>query len=384
MIPVNAIYLDNSATTPPLPEVIEAAVAAMRDCYGNPSSLHRLGFEAQRVLDAAREEVAWTLGSKPKEIVFTSGGTESINAALWGTAMAHRSRGNHIVTTAVEHPATLETCRGLQEAGFEVTFVPPGPDGVVPAERVLEAVREDTILVSVMHVNNETGAVQPVEALGEVLAQRPKTVFHVDAVQSFGKMDIPLRGVDLISVSAHKIHGPKGVGALYVREGLKWSPFIRGGGQERGFRSGTEAVPAIAGFAAACRWWRENRERAVRRLGELRREFDRQLGESVKGFRMNSPAEGAPHIVNISFPGLKGEVLLHALEDYGVYVSTTSACSSRKQSYSHVLRAMGVPLEAAEGALRFSFSPLNEVEEVREAVAVLARVVEELRLVMRR
>ncbi|MBX6396095.1 MAG: cysteine desulfurase, partial [Alicyclobacillaceae bacterium] len=328
--------------------------------------------------------VARLLGVKGKEIVFTSGGTESINSALWGTAMAHRGRGRHIVTTAIEHPAVLETCRALQQQGFEVTFVAPDPNGVVPLRRIQEAVRDDTILVSVMHVNNETGAVQPVEALGQWLADKPKIVFHVDAVQSFGKMDIPLKGVDLISVSSHKIHGPKGVGALFVRAGLKWSPLLLGGGQEAGRRSGTEPVPAIAGFAAACRWWLRRRPEVRERIQILRDVFFRRLQEKLKGYRVNSPEGGAPYIVNLSFPGLKGEVLVHALEARGVYVSTASACSSRKQTYSHVLKAMGVPEEAAEGSLRFSFSPLNEVFEIEKAVDVLAQVVDELRLVMRR
>jgi cysteine desulfurase len=379
-----AIYLDNSATTSPLPEVVDAVAATLRDHYGNPSSLHGLGLDAQKVVESAREDVARLLGVKAKEIVFTSGGTESINSALWGTAMAHRGRGRHIVTTAIEHPAVLETCRALQQQGFEVTFVAPDPNGVVPLQRIQEAVRDDTILVSVMHVNNETGAVQPVEALGRWLADKPKIVFHVDAVQSFGKMDIPLEGVDLISVSSHKIHGPKGVGALFVREGLKWSPLLRGGGQEAGRRSGTEPVPAIAGFAAACRWWIRRRAEARERVQALRDVFFRRLQEKVKGYRVNSPEGGAPHIVNLSFPGLKGEVLVHALEARGVYVSTASACSSRKQVHSHVLRAMGVPDEAAEGSIRFSFSPLNEVSEIEKAVDMLAQVVDELRLVMRR
>ncbi|WP_353737821.1 cysteine desulfurase family protein [Kyrpidia sp.] len=378
------IYLDNSATTRPLPEVVEAATAALREQYGNPSSAHRLGLAAEDVIEDARADVARLLGVKAKEIVFTSGGTEAINAALVGTALAHRGRGKHIVTTAVEHAAVLETCGFLEQVGFEVTRVPPEPNGVVDARAVLGALREDTILVSVMHVNNETGAIQPVQTLGQQLKRLPKVIFHIDAVQSFGKLAVPLTGVDLISLSAHKIHGPKGAGALYIREGLKCEPLLHGGGQEAGRRSGTPGVPAIAGMGAACRWWLAHGQEAVRQLSEIHAAFIEVLRQKVPGHRLNSPPDGAPHIVNLSFPGFKGEVLVHALEERGVYVSTASACSSRSAKGSHVLRAMGVAPEVNEGALRFSFSPFNTVAEMEEAGVALAEVVKELRPMMRR
>ncbi len=386
---VREVYLDNSATTRPYPEAIRAAVEAMEEKYGNPSSLHRKGVEAARLVARAREAVAAALGVNPGDIVFTGGGSEAVNLALKGTQPGRG--GRHIITTAVEHPAVLNACRQLQEQGMEVTVLPVDGEGVVDPWQLRAELRDDTYLVSVMHVNNEVGAVQPLEEIARAIAgfrRAGRELFwHVDAVQSFGKL--PLRpkelGVDLLSVSAHKVHGPKGVGALYVSPRVPLRPLVAGGGQEWGLRSGTENVPGIAGFGAAAARNARDVDGAAARLFALKKRLVEGILSAVPGAVLNGPAcrEGnprcAPHIASISFPGLPGEVLVHSLEERGIYVSTGSACSTRKKSGSHVLRAMGLPEELLESAVRYSLSPLNTEEEIDYAVAGTAAVAEELR-----
>lgn len=377
------IYLDNSATTPVFPQVAEVMGRVLREDYGNPSSLHRRGLQAERLVRQAREEVAGLLGVQPETIIFTSGGTEANNLAIKGLAYRQRRRGRHCVTTAVEHASVLNTFKILEEEGFEVTYLPVDAGGRVSPEAVAAALRTDTILVSVMHVNNEIGSIQPLEEIGQVLApRRGEVIFHADAVQSFGKLPLPPArwGIDMITLSAHKIHGPKGVGALYVRQGLHPTPLFGGGDQEGGLRPGTENVPGIAGFGEACRQVAGEFPGTGKRWEELQDAFLAGLAGRV-AYEMNGPApgEGVPYILNLSFPGLKGEVLVHMLEEKGVYVSTGSACHSRRPEPSHVLLALGLPRSRWESALRVSFSFTTSREEAGEAARVMAAVVEEYR-----
>lgn len=383
------VYLDNSATTRPYPEVVRSVVEAMEENYGNPSSLHHKGVESARLITRARGAVADSLGVAPTEIVFTGGGSEAINLALKGVQSG--KRGRHIITTVVEHPAVINACEQLKERGIEVTFLPVDSQGVVDPEHLRSELREDTYLVSIMHVNNEMGAVQPLEEIASILAERRKTglrlLWHVDAVQAYGKL--PQRpkdlGVDLLSVSAHKVHGPKGIGALYVAQHTPLRPLIAGGGQEWGMRSGTENVPGIAGFGIAAGKISQEVSEVVKKLLSLKKRLVEGFLDGAPGAVLNGPAcvpedpRCAPHIANISFPGLRGEILLHSLEERGIYVSTGSACSSRKNPGSYVLKAMGIKGDMLEGAIRFSLSPLNTMEEIDYAVENTVAVVKELR-----
>ncbi len=348
----------------------------METYFGNPSSLHQKGLEAENVLKQARLVAARYLGCKPSEILFTSGGTESNNAAIKGVAFQYQGRGKHIVTTSIEHPAVYDVCKQLESFGFSVTFLPVDRDGRVSVEDVKKAVRDDTILVSVMHVNNELGTIQPIAEIGEWLKQFPKTLFHVDAVQSFGKLPLRVKewGIDLASISAHKFHGPRGTGILFKREGLIIQPLLMGGGQEGGFRSGTENLPAVAGMAKAIRMLAEEGKRDADRLSELTR-YLREGLSSISGCVINTPAEGsAPHIVNVSFPGMKAEVVLHALEERGFLVSTKSACSSKADEPSRVLTATGMDREQALSAIRISLGRENTAEEVEKFIAAVREV----------
>lgn len=388
-------YLDNAATTRAHPEVVRAVVAAMSETYGNPSSPHARGAEAERVVKAAREAVARLLDAKPAEIVFTSGGTEAINTALKGAVAAARGGARHVVTTAVEHPATLATCRQLQEDGVEVTIVPVDASGVVDPRAVAGALRPDTVCVSVMWVNNEVGSIQPLADVAAALrAHRRATgapaLFHVDAVQAVGRMPVRPRevGADLLSLSAHKFHGPKGVGALWIREGVRIRPLLAGGEHERGLRSGTENVPGIAGLGKAAELAAGWASRAQADLAPLKARLWEAVRDAAGDAEVNGPPPGDPraaaHILNVSLPGLRGEVAVHALAARGVYVSTGSACSTRKPDPSHVLQAMGFSSERIQGALRFSLSPLTGAEAVEHAARALGEVVPALRAFVRR
>jgi cysteine desulfurase len=380
------IYLDNSATTKPYPEVIEAMVAMMENNYGNPSSLHKKGLLAEKEIDKARERVAKALGVNKAEVVFTSGGTEANHLALFGAAAHYAPRGKHIITTSIEHACVFDAVKELEARGYEVTFVPAGADGVIDVESVKQAWREDTILVSVMYVNNETGALQPIGELGAFLKDKHKTLFHVDAVQALGKVPLKIKeaGIDLLAVSAHKIHGPKGVGALYVREGVKLTPMFYGGGQERGLRSGTENVPGIVGFGIAAERSVREMPQAAQSMRELRDLIIGRILAEIPEVRINTPKEAAPHVVNVSFEGVRGEVLVHALETHGVYISTGSACSSKEKIYSRVLKAMGLLEKHLEGAVRISLDAATTREEVDAMIDVLKSTVEDLRLFSRR
>nr|PZN11038.1 MAG: cysteine desulfurase NifS [Caldicoprobacter oshimai] len=380
------IYLDNAATTPVHPGVAEAVMECMLHDFGNPSSLHRMGLRAEKKLKEARERIASALGVDPEGVFFTSGGTEANNLAIIGTALARKREGRHCITTQIEHPSVLNTFKYLEKEGWEVTYLPVNRDGVVSPDDVRRAIRPDTVLVSIMHVNNEIGSIQPIQEIGRLLkAQGNSPVFHVDAVQSFGKLDIkPVQwGIDLLSISGHKIHAPKGIGALYMRKGVKIHPLQWGGGQERGVRSGTENMPGIVGFGEAVRWLEEvDRDYLYRLKGILVAE----LTEKVPWAVINGPPpeKGAPHILSVSFPGIRGEVMLHALEEKGVYVGTGSACSSRRGHMSHVLEAIGAKKDVAQGAIRLSLSYLNTEDEMRQAARIIEQCVKELEGFVRR
>lgn len=375
------IYLDNSATTQPTPEVIDVVKRAMESYYGNPSSLHQLGVEAENVLKQARNVAAQALRCKPTEIIFTSGGTESNNTALKGVAYQYQARGKHIITSQVEHPSVYDVCRQLEEFGFSITYLPVDAEGRVSLDDVKAAIQPDTILVSLMHVNNELGTLQPIKGLGKYLQQFPKIIFHVDAVQSFGKMPLAPRewGIDLLSVSAHKFHGPRGVGLLYKREGLQLQPLLMGGGQEAGVRSGTENIPAIAGLAKAIKLLDEKGANESARLTAMVKRL-REGVSNLPGCVVNTPEYGiAPHILNLSVPGAKAEVMVHSLEERGFFVSTKSACSSKANEPSRVLIATGMERSRALSAVRISVGQYNTMDDIERFVAALQDTVERIR-----
>lgn len=377
------IYLDNSATTQCSEAVKNIVVKVMTEDYGNPSSMHIKGVEAERYVKEAAAAVAKTLRCQEKEIVFTSGGTESNNLAILGSAMANRRAGKHIITTAIEHPSVKNAMRFLEQEGFEITWLPVNEDGEISLSDLEAAVREDTILVSVMMVNNEMGALEPVEAAGRIIHSRnPAAIFHVDAIQAYGKFRIvPKRmNIDLLSVSGHKIHGPKGVGFLYIKDRTKIRPISFGGDQQKGMRSGTVNAPGIAGLGAAAREIYENFETKTERMYELKTYFADRL-RTLENVKLNGKtgSESAPHIVSASFLGVRSEVLLHALEDRGIYVSAGSACSSSHPSAAGTLAAIGLDRAHQESALRFSFSVHTTKEELDAAFEALEELLPMLR-----
>lgn len=381
-------YLDNSATTRCYEEVRDIVVKTMMENYGNPSSMHLKGVEAEKYVKEAAREIARTLKAQEKEIYFTSGGTESDNWALIGTAMANQRKGKHIITTVFEHAAISAPAAWLEDQGFEVTRVPVDSRGNLSMEELAAAIREDTILVSAMYVNNELGAVLPVEEIGALIKEKnPDTLFHADAIQAYGKYRIfPKKmKIDLLSVSSHKIHGPKGAGFLYIGEKVKIHPLILGGGQQKGMRSGTDNVPGIAGMGEAARIIYEHLEENTSRMRELKEYFRGEL-EKIDNVEINGPVagEGAPHILNASFLGVRSEVLLHALEDQGIYVSAGSACSSHKRTGSPSLGAIGLSPERKESAVRFSFSEFTTKEELDYTLETLKSLLPMLRRYARR
>ena len=379
------IYLDNSATTCMDEIVLQAMMPCFRENFGNASSVHLFGQEARAVVEEARRSVAELLGADTREIVFTSGGTESDNAALWGVYRSGYRPGNHVITTKIEHPAVLATCKAMESAGAEISYIPVNASGRVDPAAIETAIREDTILISVMHANNETGVVQPIREISAISKQRG-ILLHTDAVQSAGKIPVSVSelGVDLLSLSAHKIHGPKGIGALYVRKGTKIAPFMTGGSQERKRRAGTENVPAIAGFGAAARLAMERQAEMQMRIGALRDTLESRILERIPGARINGLAPRLPNISNLSFDNLEGEAAVIALDLEGVAVSTGSACSSGALDPSHVLTAMGLRPEVVQGSLRFSLCYRNNDEEVARAIQILESVVQRLRRLSRR
>ena len=376
-------YLDQSATTRVNDEVLDLMLKVYREDYGNPSSMHSKGVEAEKYIRTAREQVAKTLRVQPKEIYFTSGGTESNNLAVIGGAFANKRAGNKILTTVYEHASVSAPMQFLQEQGFDVVQLPVDEKGVLDLNALRREMTPDVILVSVMMVNNEIGALNPIAEIGTLIRQvNPEVLYHVDAIQAYGKFDIrPKRcGIDLLSASGHKIHGPKGTGFLYVREKTKIRPLLLGGGQQDGMRSGTENVPGIAGLGLAAEIIYRDLEENTQRLYALRDRFISET-EQIEGCTVNGPRgrEGAPHVVSVSAAGIRSEVLLHALEDKGVYVSAGSACSSHKRAPSATLTAIGLKKELLESTVRFSFSVNTTEEEIDCAVKALAEIVPLLR-----
>ena len=376
-------YFDNSATTKVLDCVKDAVVDAMCVNYGNAAAKHRKGVEAENLIREAKKAITDTLKVQEKEILFTSGGTESNNTALIGTALANRRAGKHLITTGVEHPSIYNTMSFLEEMGFEVTYLPVDHLGHISLEDLEKAIREDTILVSVMYVNNEVGAVEPIEAISQCIKKKnPKTLFHVDAIQAYGKYKIrpKKQGIDLLSVSGHKIHAPKGVGFLYIRDGVKIRQILFGGGQQKGMRSGTENVPGCVGLGVAAREAYKDFDARIEKLYTLRERLIAGL-KPLGGVTINGSEDrtNAPQIVSASFEGVRSEVLLHALEDKGVYVSSGSACSSNHPGISGTLKGIGVKKELLDSTIRFSLGDLNVEEEVDYAIGVLGELLPVLR-----
>ena len=356
-------YLDNSATTPVLPEAAQAAVELMTEEYGNPSSLHTKGFAARRRVEAARAAVAARLGARPEELTFTSGGTEANNLALFGAAQARKRMGRKIVTTAAEHDSVLNPCRELEKQGFQVVYLKPDGTGRLPEEALFDAIDGDTVLVSVMLVNNETGAVFPVEAAARAIRRKKApALLHTDCVQAFGKLDFTPQklGADLVTISGHKVHAPKGIGALYVKKGTRLLPHVFGGGQERGLRPGTESTPLMAAFGRAVELLPKAGE-ALPAVRDLNARLRRGLAQ-LEGVTVHSPEDGLPYVLSFSAGRVRAETMLHFLAERGVFVSAGSACGRAKPS--HVLEAMGLPREQVASALRVSFSRFSTQEDV--------------------
>lgn len=389
------IYLDNAATTRVYPSVCEKMVEVMSKDFGNPSSLHMKGFTAEQYVKEAKKTIASVLKVDVKEIVFTSGGTESNNMAIIGAAMANKRRGNHLITTSIEHASVYNPFIWLEEQGFEVTYLPVDEHGVVSLDALEKALRDDTILVSVMAVNNEIGTIQPLDEIGAMIKKKnPQILFHVDAIQGFGKIEIyPTRWqIDLLSVSGHKLHGPKGVGFLYIKDKVKVRPLILGGGQQKDMRSGTENVPGIAGLGEAVCCVFENFSEKQNRLYELRDMFVSAL-EEMEGVKINGFAHRvsdvnlhqgpAPHVISASFENIRAEVLLHALEERGIYVSSGSACSSNHPAISGTLQAIGTEKKYLDATIRFSLCYDTTEEELKECLEVLGALLPMLRRFIR-
>lgn len=380
------IYLDNSATTKQHKAVTEVMVKHMEETFGNPSSLYQLGVDSEKSIKAARKQLTQAFSMPEGNVTFTSGGTEADNMAIFGAAKALRRAGNRIVTSEVEHPAVLDCCKRLEKEGFEVVRVGVDKKCRLDLDHLKSAINSDTILVTLMHVNNETGTVMPVEQVKEIMkANGAPGVFHCDAVQSFGKLAMPT-SADMISVSGHKIHGPKGSGALYVRKGVNLPALIEGGGQEGGRRSGTENVAGIAGLGLAAEMAYSDRTAEMKRITEMRQMLIDGFKANIKDIIINSPEEAGmqsglccPSVLNVTFMGTRGEVLLHTLEQSEVYVSTGSACSSNKKGQSHVLKAMGLKDKEIEGTLRFSLGRFNTAEEMEIVVEKVASAVKRFR-----
>ena len=368
------IYFDNSATTPPAKEVIATITEYMKTSFGNPSSRHALGLEAEKIVTESRKKVAAALSVSPDEVYFTSGGTESDNIAILGAA--NLKKGKRIITTSIEHPAVLRTMDYLETQGFEVIRINPHSDGTVSAADIVSEITPDTCLVSIMHVNNETGAVMPVDKIGTAIKKTaPRALFHVDAVQSFGHIAVKPAAwsIDLLSVSSHKIHGPKGVGALYIRKGTTLKPSVFGGGQEKNIRSGTENVGGILGFAKACELINLSDSANV---GAIKEYLKKEL-LSLEGAVYNGGGNGeSPYILNISFGKIRSEIMLNALSNEGIYVSSGSACASGSHT-SHVLKAMNAP--NPDSAIRFSLSRFNTLEEAEKVAETVTKTIKELR-----
>lgn len=379
------IYLDNSATTKPHPDVLESFNYISETFFANPSSIHQLGGKAEQLLEKAREQAATLLHVGKDELLFTSGGTEGNNIAIKGIALQHQARGKHIITTSIEHPSVTEACRGLEQLGFEITFLQANSEGRIDVERLRQAIRPDTILISIMHVNNEIGTIQDISAIGQIAKAHPKLFLHVDHVQGLGKvpLDFGDAGIDLCTMSGHKIHGLKGTGLLYRRRGVKIFPLFHGGGQEFGDRPGTENLAGIVSFVKALRLIKEDEQQRIDELCEMKNWVMNEIS-NIPGVLLNTPDHNAaPHIVHFSVPGIKPEVLIHMLGEEGIYISTKSACSSRSTSASQVLEACGFNEERASSGIRASMSYETTQDEVAQFLESLQRSIKKLKAFMR-
>jgi cysteine desulfurase len=375
------VYLDHSATTPMRSEVLEAMLPYLSEKFGNASSIHGFGREVKFALEESREKVARILKAAPTEIYFTSGGTESDNLAVKGIAFAYRKKGKHLITSQIEHHAVLASCKFLEKEGFEITYLPVSPEGLVDPQDLRKAIRDDTVLVSIMHVNNEVGTIQPIEELSRITREK-QVYFHTDAVQSAGKISLNVQksNMDLISFSGHKIYGPKGVGALYIRKGTRITPWVHGGHHEHAKRAGTENVPGIVGFAKALELMNGEMEKHNQHSKELADRFYKKVLESIPDVVMHGdPEKRVPNILSLSFKGIEGESVILSLDLKGVAIASGSACTSGTLEPSHVLSAMRIPPEIAQGALRFSFGKDNTIEDVDYVAELLPEIVQRLR-----
>ncbi|HIW24593.1 MAG TPA: cysteine desulfurase [Firmicutes bacterium] len=382
------IYFDNAATTRAADEVAERVRYMLLENFGNPSAQSMMGVRAENELNDARKIMAKSINALPEEIYFTSGGTEDDNWAIFGTAEGYKRSGKHMITTSIEHPAVSEPMERLRQKGWDITVLDVDKNGYIDLDALRDSIREDTVLVSIILVNNEVGTIQDVAAVGKLIKEKnPKTLFHADAVQAFGKYPIDVRkmNIDMLSMSGHKIHGPKGVGFFYMKKGLKVRPIIYGGGQERGQRSATENTPGIVGLAKAVELAMENMNASHEKVMEVKRTLAEGILRDIPKTHINGPSieEASPYVLNVSFNGLRSEVLLHALEEKEVYVSAGSACSSKKKGGSHVLRSLGLSEERIEGAVRFSFCRYNTVDEAAACLEILKEKTAFLRKYMR-
>src|SRR4030043_38270 len=377
---MNTIYFDNNATTPVAPEVLKGMLPYLKKLYGNPSSMHTFGGQLHRKVEDARIKVAHLIGAEPEEIIFTSCGTESDNTAIMSTAESLPNK-KHIITTRVEHPAVLNFCKHLARKGFRITFLPVNNHGQLNIDELLKVIDEDTPLVSIMYANNETGVIFPIAEIAELLKER-RILFHKDAVQVVGKIPIDVKKlpVDMLSLSGHKLHAPKGIGALYVRKGTRFHPYIIGGHQENGRRAGTENVASIIGLGKACELAAKNLEHEIPYLSRLRDKLERNLLKCCPDVRINGDTEyRLPNTTNISFEYVEGEAILLRLNEYGICASSGSACSSGSLEPSHVLRAMGTPFTAIHGSIRFSLSRYNTEDEIDKVLDIVPKIIKELR-----
>ncbi|MFI5405975.1 MAG: cysteine desulfurase family protein [Nitrososphaerales archaeon] len=373
------IYLDNAASTPVHEQVLHEMIPFLQDQFGNPSSIHRYGRFAQRAIQNARKQIAHLINSEPNEILLTSGGTESNNTALFG--LAHAAKGNHIITSSIEHEAILEPCKKLEKEGFEITYIPVDDSGLVNSKDVEKSITPETCLVSIMFANNEVGTIQPIHEISKVCHDK-QIVFHTDAVQAVGKVKIDVKelGIDMLSISSHKINGPKGVGALYIKKGIEIIPFIFGGGQENGMRSGTENVASIVGFGKACQLAQENIKQNILHMQNIRNNLITKVMKEIPLVKLNGHSDQRiANNAHFTFLGVNGEDLIIKLDEHGIAASTGSACSVRVQKESHVLKAMGFSHDQIAGSLRLTVGVSNTDSEIEKTVEILKKVVKELR-----
>lgn len=383
------VYLDNSATTKPRDEVIDEINYMLKECYGNPSSLHRLGLLAERKVENSRENIANFMKIRKDEMFFTSGGTESNNIAIQGIVNKNKRIGDHIVTTKIEHSSVLNVFKHYEKNGFKVSYIDVDKNGLIDLEQLEDVIGDSTILVAIMLVNNEIGTIEPIWEIKKIIKEKDsKALLHVDGIQAFGKVDLDIKswGIDTFSFSGHKIYGPKGIGGLYMKKDLNLEPIVFGGNQEKGLRSGTENVPGIVGLGKAVEIINRNFKDEKHKVLDLKKYFADRISHEIPDIKINSflDEKGSPYILNVSFLGVRGEVLLHFLEEKGVYVSTASACASHGSGKSHVLQAIGLNNKEIEGAIRFSFSYQNTKEEIDYATDMLKNSVEEIRKITMR